>query len=227
MPDILDDRENHWLVLKDDGSTEVVSKTDRNRLLFEHGLSDVFRDRDEGASLTISDEEDTVTVSPLHVDDAAFHIISNDYDYTVPENEVDALIEIVAEAYDKTEGDEPKTWPIVDKLRQMMDTDVNPKVVDPLADATVFETEVEVKETGWLIHEHLLLTYDNELYNVLTESRTLSGGQAKLAGAKQQAYDVDTPSRRRFEDALPKRAMPEDLEFILLAVWAVDHTEPP
>lgn len=225
MPDILDDRMDHWLVLKDDGTTEMVSKTDRNKLLWEHELFDVFRDRE--ASVTISDEEDTVTIAPLDDESAAFHIVSSEYDYTVPENEVDALVEILVEAYEETEGDDPKTWPIVDKLRQMLDTEVNPHIVDPLSDAEVFEGAVEVKEAGWLIHEHLLLTYDNEMYNVLTESRTLSGGQAKLAGSKQEAYGVSTPSLRRVEAALPKRAHPEDLEFILLATWAIDHTEPP
>lgn len=216
MVRVLDERASHLLLLTDDGSTELVPKTDRNKLLWQYGLFGLLREQSE--SLVIEGDDEAVFVAPTgEHEDGAFRIVSSEFEYMVPENRVEELVEMLVAAYEETPGEAPRPAPIVERLTALLATEVDPADVDPLASLPPFADAVEVRDDGWYIHEHVLLTYDNEFFNLDTESKERSGGEAVPVGSKQEAYEL------QFAGETFNRVS----RFLTRAVWAVDHTEPP
>lgn len=224
MPEILDDRGDHVLVKHEDG-VELISWSPLTRLVWKHDLWGLLRDRDEP---WYAEDDDGLWVGIRPAEDGRFVIETADITHVIGQQQFDDLVAILDEAYEHADGDEPSPKPIVDALGRLLDTEVNPRAVDPVAEYPTFRDHVEVRDDGWFIHDHLLLTYDNEFYHPMTESKERSGGSVIPAGSNAKAYELQFRGTTTDEQAtLGEFTRTANVEFITRAKWAVDHTEPP
>lgn len=222
MARILETRDSHYLVQRDDGSVELVTRTDMNILIYEHNLAGLLKRGDE--VINIGDDP---RVQLIPNDDATeFTLRIGDDEFEVATHHKAALVKALLDAYDT--GAEPTTRPLLDFAGQLMDTAVNRNVVDRLADEPPFDTHVEVTENGWLINDHLLLTYDNEFYHPST-TRVDSSGSVVSGGSNKLAYDLRFDHRPDDHGQIALDSFDylgdtdDQVEFVARAYWAITY----
>lgn len=217
MPEILDERPNHLLILNDDGGTEMIPLSDHNRLLYKHGLFGLLRDESE--AWAAADGDDRVLVTPLG--NNQFEIEMDEMTVVTTPYEKPDLVTTLVEAYEA--DDAPSPWPVINGVMAMRDFDAHPGNVDPLAEIPTFADAVEVRENGWYINDHLMLSYNNEFRHEHIASHERSGDDVRALDSDQTAYELRFQRQMTLDDATNTRA--DDAEFIARAKWAVDHTE--
>lgn len=214
MPNVIEKKSGHLLVEQDDGSVDLINLSPFNRLLYENELFGLLKDQDE--SLTLSDDSHTVHIEPLG--DHSYRVnIKDALETELKPHEKSHLIDALTDAFDR-DGD-PAPKPVVSQVMSLRDYDVLPKDVDPAAKADSFADAVEVTHEGWLIHDSLLLTYNNEFVNRQTDSHKRSGDGVRST-EQAGAYDVRFESQTTIEqyDADHRAA-----RFVARAKWAVDN----
>jgi hypothetical protein len=230
MGRVLDNRKTHALVLQDDGETELIPWSDYNKLAYKHGLSGLLVDRDEHVQLT--NDEYAVTISPDMEGDREVYGINLDRldadwtEYvTVAEHDKSDLLDALLVTY---ETNPPDPQPLVALAAEILDYAVNPRVVDQLTALDVFD-DVDVQSDGWLIHDHVLLTYDNQFYHPNTD-RAKRDGTVLDDSANKPAYEVRFQRRPEGEgqlelDGFTGLGTTDDMvEFVTRALWAVTYT---
>lgn len=225
MPEILDNQETHALILRDDGTTETVTWNARNTLIYKHGLSDLLVERSE--LVVIEGESDTtVEVSPFGGDGSfTIHIERGDFSDSapVPEHRMDELLRALRDVY---EGDrDPR--PLVRLAGDILDYTVDPGRVQSLVAIEPFDDAVEVRDDGWYIYDHLLLTYNNEFYHPDSKGRDRSGNVVS-EGANKRAYELqfqsDHDAGQSSLGSFGGLGSDEDtVEFLARALWAITY----
>lgn len=215
MPEVIEERSGHLLVREDDGSVNLITLSPFNRLLYDHGLFGLLKAQDE--SLALSDDDWTVSIEPQGGNEYVVDI-EDSISPTLKPHEKSRLVDALVDAYD-TDAD-PDPEPIVSATMALRDYDVIPSLVDDLADIPSFDHAVEVTEDGWLIHDMLLLTYNNEFVNTRTDSHTRSGDSVRPT-TKEGAYEIRFRTQRTLDESYTDRDT--EARFIARAKWAVDN----
>jgi len=88
---------------------------------------------------------------------------------------------------------------------------------------------VSIRDNGWFINGHLLLTYEGDFYHADHMSRSRSGaiiGEGMSSKAYEQAVpDLDGEVSRSITiDGEQRRLTDSEVEFITKALWAVENT---
>lgn len=224
MPRILDNRDTHVLVLED-GETKLVPWSDYNTLVYKHGLHGLLVERDEILSLRGPPKTE---IAPDGDDGFSIRVSDGDQSYKVrvPPHERQSLLDALLTVYDDPERD---PQPLVDLVSQKLDFDVNPQIVEPLASTRPFDDAVEVTDDGWLIHGHVLLTYDNEFYHPNRRGADRDG-KVLDESANRNAYEVRFRQRPDGDGQVDLSGFSglgnedEMVDFVSRALWAVTYT---
>lgn len=223
---ILDERDNYVYIYDEEANeTELIPWSDLNKAVYKHGLRNLLVDRD--STYTFEKPSGTeVTVEPTERNGINVYLVSHGTAQVVvtPDNKK-VLLDALVRLYDSQENGDPDFSILDEMMSELADTAVLPEVVRPLAEQPYFEDAVEVMENGWLIHDHVLLTFDNEFYHPKVTSTTRSG--APVNGERRLAYEL------RFEQQDDGQSELGDFEgidpkgtktFIAMAIWAVEFT---
>jgi hypothetical protein len=224
MPRILDNRDTHVLVLED-GETKLIPWSDFNTLVYKHGLHGLLVARDEILHLR---GPPTVEIAPDGDEGFSITVSNNDHEYQVrvPQHETRQMLDALVDVYDDSDRD-PE--PLVELVDDQLGFDVNPNIVDTLADTRPFDDAVAVTKDGWLIHDHVLLTYDNEFYHPNQQAFTRNGEVVDEA-SDTHAYEVRFRQRPDGEGQLNLTGFAglgnedEMVDFVARALWAVTYT---
>lgn len=226
MPRILDNRDSHVLV-QEDGEVKLIPWSPRNKLLYKHGLHGLIVDRSEILSLR---GPPAVEIAPDGDSGFSIKVSHDDHEefedkVRIPPHGVQDLLEALATVYDTPERD---VTPILSLVRERLDFDVAPGIVRPLANVEPFDSTVEIVKDGWLIHDHVLLTYNNEFFHPKQRGYTRNGSTIDDS-ANQEAYEVRF-HRRPNSDGQAELTGFEGtgysdvlVDFVRRALWAVTY----
>jgi len=222
--EILEENNTNFLVLTDDGSTTTKTKSSNlNQLLFGYGLFDLLQ---EGSEIW-TQETDKGVLRVIPGNDAREYTIDPP---SVPNLVLGAhrktdLVDALMEAYEAEGRVDPQ--PIMNLYEEVRDGMVREEVLDPFH--PLIGSNVSVRENGWFINGHLLLTYEGEFYHSEHKSRNRSGSVIGT-GTSNKAYEqaVSEPdgeiSRSITIDGEQRRLTNSEVEFITKALWAVENT---
>lgn len=227
-PEILEENDTYWYVKKPDGTTTSITKSPRNRLLYDYNLYGLLRGGNDIVMFNHGDDTDGPPIRLVASDDA------REYQLKVGEAQpihlgehlksdlVDALIDVY-------EGEERDVTPLVEFYDAIRKDRVRNKVVDALASRQPFAEVVTSTEDGWLIHDHLLLTWKRDLHHPNTTAYNRRGNTV-AEGASEIAYDVEIREPRNSDtdreltvDGTTYRLTDAEMEFVALAMWGVKY----
>jgi len=223
--EILSDNDANWLVQYDDGSVDTVTKSPLNRLLFEHDLWGLLKRGDEIVTYSGDDKPDVTVISN---DDATEYILklsSSDDKLHLGEHQKPRLIEALHDVYSLDEG--VSVEPLLELYDDIREGMVRKRLMEKMASYGPFANTVELVEDGWLIHGHLLLTWECEFYHPDTTSRNPTGGVVIEKGSRATAYelrigrDQQNTTREITLDGNQYRLTDSEMEFVARAIWAV------
>ena len=107
------------------------------------------------------------------------------------------------------------------------DVSVRKRLINFVAKHEPFASVVEIVDDGWLIHGHLLLTWEREFYHPGTTSKTRSGSIIG-DGSTESAYKLSTDQRlgvnslREIQfEGQSHRLSDDEMDFIVRAMWSI------
>lgn len=223
--EILEENATNWLVMTDEGGTTTKTKSsDLNQLLYGHDLWGLLDTGDEIWQSSGAENEQRVTIIPG--DNECYTIRpENSPDLTLGAHHKTDLVDAMARMYEDLDGE--SVAPIMrlyDRIRADM---IRDDVLEPFAEA--FGDKVAVREAGWFINGHLLLTFEGEFYHPGTESRQRSGSGV-IGARSEEAYSINLNA---LEDDMARditlkgedyRLTNKEMKFLTRAMWAVEHT---
>lgn len=217
--EIIDNTPANYLVRRDDGTTDTLGKSKQNRLLIEHNLWGLLQDGTEVLSLDVADQP-PITVVPSE-EAREFTLSVGDYEsiHLGPHKKselVDALIE---------EEQEARAESLVTLFDRIRENRVRTEVIDAFLGQQPFADTVESNADGWLIHDHLLLTWECEFYHPNTTTYERSGSTVEQ-GSSEPAYEPDinppeSDERSVTLNGTDYRLTNAEMEFIARALWGV------
>ncbi|QLG30001.1 hypothetical protein HUG10_20560 (plasmid) [Halorarum halophilum] len=179
--------------------TRNVTKTNRNVLLYEHGLYDlVYGSGNEILELS----QTPYAAVASHEQEGTFTVWVNDEPpiETPPRMEEDVL-EAVREILD---NERRTIAPLTEIHKTILDTQVRRHVINRLLDEAPFSafTErglIDTESRGWLLYDQLLLTWEGEFRNQSNEDRRyeVSGSGVRQVESVNEAFSL---SRRGQQD---------------------------
>jgi len=227
--DILTESDTNWLIKYPDGRTKPVSKSPHNRLLYEHGLWGLLKG---GTDILVlhSDDEARATVRLTPSDDATeFALeVGNGDPIHIGEHNKSKLVEALRVHF---ECDDEDARPLVALYESIREDRIREDAMRALAEVPPFAEDVELQADGWLIHDHLLLTWEREFYHPNTTTRTVSGSAVNPASS-EPAYQVSvgTPqdvSRDVTLDGEQYRLTDGEMEFLAKAMFGITEAPMP
>lgn len=220
---IKDTTVSNWLIEFDDGTTDVVPKSKQNTLLIEHNLWGLLQEGTEVMTIDGTDDHPSITLVPS--DDAKeFTLRVGDYEALhLGAHHKSRLVNALADG--KAEDDVAAR--LLDLFDDLRNSQVRSRVVTALAERPPFSEHVEDTPGGWLVHDHLLLTWEREFYHPKTTSRNRSGGIVD-SGSSERAYNVnvslaDGHQRQVTLDGTDFRLTDAEMAFVAKALWAITH----
>lgn len=224
MPEILDNNDTNWLIRRDDGSIENVTKSPLNKLLFQHDLWGLLRDG--GEVLTFSGDEETPTVRVIAGDDAREYTLdlpgSEDGKLHLGEHLKSDLVDVLIDVYENEHDDASRLVELYDDVRENR---VREDVLRSFAERPPFAGVIEVVDDGWLIKGYLKLTWEGEFYHPDTSSRTVNSLTG--TGSAQEAYNLRFSSigndldRTVTLDGTTYRMTEAEMRFLAKGLWAM------
>lgn len=224
MPRVIENRGSHVFLQMDDGTVDVVPWSKQNKLVYKHGLENFLIERSEELQFN---QDPKVILSPDGDNQFRITVDLGDEELSsiVPQHMHKDFLDALDSVYQSEQRD---IQPLLDLAEDLIDYKVYPPYVEKFADIPLFADAVEVKEEGWLINDHVLLTYDNEFYhpNVQDSRRD---GKVLDESANRIAYELrfknrpDTSGQTRLE-SFDGFNTDEVVEFIARAMWAVSYT---
>lgn len=221
MTQILDDTSSNWLVRWDDGTTEMVAKSNMNKLLMEHDLWGLLRDGTEILTIPPDGKKPRVTLIPDH-GAKSYRLQVADYErITIGPHQKPRLVDVILAG---KRSNEVRSR-LVDLYDEIRESRVRSVVTSAFAERPPFVDAVEDTADGWLIHGYLLLTWEGDFYhpNTTTYDR---GGNVIGEGMSEAAYNVSIapPAGENREIRLNEkdfRLTNSELQFVAKALWAV------
>lgn len=217
--EIIDETSSNWLV-QDDGDLRNIPKSKQNRALIDHGYWGLLQRGDEVLMLGAGTEnQTTVTLTPN--EDAT--------EFTLQLDDVPPIVlgehhksEVVAALVDN-ETEPERIAALVELFHSVRDDMVREEVVGAFLDTGVFE-HAEERDDGWFFHDHLLLTWECDLYHPNTNRFTRTGSVVK-EGSGEAAYEIRTgitkEQNKTIEiDGREYLLTNKEMDFISKALWA-------
>jgi len=226
--DILTESDTNWLIKYPDGRTKPVSKSPHNRLLYEHGLWGLLKDGSD--ILVLHSDEDRATVRVTPSDDAtefALEVGNGDPIHIGEHKKTDLVNALTTHFVDG--NDEAKT--LVGLYESIREDRIREDAMRHLAQVPPFTDDVELQADGWLIHDHLLLTWEREFYHPNTTTRTVSGSAVNPASS-EPAYQVSVGKPQGLArdvtlDGEQYRLTDGEMEFLAKALFAITEAPTP
>lgn len=222
---VLDENETNFLVHTDDGTATKTKASNLNKLLFGHNLAGLLQEGSEVWSIN-PDGEPRVTVIPdENAECYTIRIEDAPQDLNLGKHHKTDLVDVLAEVYQEHDGESVK--PLLRLYEDVRENMVRDFLLDQFQ--KVFGDRVEVRDQGWFINGHLLLTFENEFYHSEAVSRNRSGSVIG-EGMSIEAYglQMDDPAadinRRVSYDGEDYRLTDAEMEFLGRAMWAIEET---
>lgn len=226
-PKVLDENGTNWLVQFPDGSTQPVTKSTMNRLLYEHNLWGLLKGGDQ---MLVIQRDDSPNVEVIPNDDSTEFIIEVGHGdpLHLGQHHKSALIDVLATAR-TDDGFDPE--PVIDFYEQIRGDRIREDLMRELGSKSLFRDAVEVTADGWLIHDHLLLTWESEFYHPDTTTRTVHGSAVSPASS-EPAYSMSiskSPTENRNVTVNGERYRFTDAEMTFLAkgLWGITKAPTP
>jgi hypothetical protein len=223
---VIDETPTSWLIATENGGTETKTKcSPLNQLLYGHDLFGLLQHGDEIWMKDV-DGEKAVTIIPSQESECFTLRLEDCPDLTLGEHHKTDLIEAMAEMYDEHDGESVE--PLVALYDEIRSNMAREEVLSVFSAA--LSEWVEVREDGWYINGHVLLTLEGEIYHPGTNSRKRSGNGVVNDGSSVQAYGLraaDLTSgmdREITEDDETYRLTDREMKFIGKAIWLVENT---
>jgi hypothetical protein len=220
-PEVLDDNPTNWFVQFPDGSTDIVTKSNLNKLLFKHNLWGLLRDGTTTWEYHASGR--TVLIQPR--DENEYELSVNGANPVVlgPHHKSD-LVDALVDHYESEEGgNADELVALYDRVREQQ---IRSNVVGKFIDVPPIAGSATGVSSGWLINDHLLLTWEGDFLHPDTTSRQRNGSVIS-DGASENAYKVDVEwedvgmSREIEIDGNKIRLSNAEMKFLANALWAV------
>lgn len=224
---ILDETETNWLIEYPNGTIETVTKSAHNRLLYEYDLWGLLKNGSEIVQIEDDTDGTRVTITP-NDDSTEFTLQVDDTEpLHIGEHHTADLVEALVDVYDRDEGVEP----LVTLFHDIRENRVREEVMQAMGEMAPFEAAVTVQNDGWLIHGHLLLTWDQEFHHPNTTTRTVHGS-AVSPGSSEPAYKMNfrskSPNNRTITvDGAEYLLTDKEMEFLARALWAITEAPTP
>lgn len=184
--EVLESNPTNFLVLTDEGEVEPITRTDTNTLLFDHNLWGVLRDGTDILSLSGTEDEPGVSVTPSPDAREFMVAVDDEAPAYLGEHWKSDFVEALRKTYD---DDDRSVQPLLDLVRNLREMQIDPGDVAPLLTVEPFASAVEERMGGWLINDHLLLSWEGDFYHPGTTSRRVSGSSV-ARGSSDSAYEV-------------------------------------
>lgn len=226
MQTILDDNQENWLVMTDDGSTTTKTKASPlNQLLYEHDLWGLLESNDEIWMKEGREDEPSVKIIPS--DDERYVVnISQAPDLILGAHKKTDLIDAMLKIYEEHDGE--SVAPIINLYDSIREDMIRDEVLGGFL--KVLPDKVAERDEGWFINGHVLLTFEGEFFHPNTNSRKRSG-QTVLPSSSEKAYNVDienpeeSMSRNFSFDGANWRLTDKEVSFLAKAMWALKNTD--
>lgn len=225
-PYILEETNANWYVVKPDGSTENIPKSPENRLLYEHNLYSFLRHGND--VLVFNTDSDDTEVRVIASEDASeYDMIVGDGDrlHLGPHLKSD-LVNALIEVYD---GDERDPAPLIEMYDDIRSERVREPVINELSAREPFASAVTTSADGWLIHDHLLLTWERDLHHPDTTAYNRRGNTV-AEGSSEIAYELrvgepssDDADRQLTVNGETYRLTDAEMEFVAKAAWGLKY----
>jgi hypothetical protein len=223
-PRILEETNANWYVLKPDGTTENIPKSPENRLLYEHNLYGLLR---EGDDILVIDHDDRPRVRLVAGENAVEYTLTvgNGGPLHLGAHMKGGLVNRLVEVYEGDRAVEPLISYYDDVRRDRVRSDV----ISELAAREPFASAVESSADGWLIHDHLLLTWERDLHHPDTTAYNRRGNTV-AEGSSEIAYELrvrnpsnDSDQRQLTVDGTTYRLTDAEMEFVAKATWGLKY----
>lgn len=210
---VLESNPTNFLILTDEGEVEPITRTDTNTLLLDHGLWGLLRDGTDILSLQGTDDEPGVSITPTEDATEFMVAVEGEPPAYLGEHWKSDFVEALRKVYDSDEENRP-VEPMLKLVRNVREMQIDPGEVAPLLEVEPFASSVEERMGGWLINDHLLLSWEGDFYHPGTTSRRVSGSSV-ARGSSDSAYEVSFVANKQ-------RTLNIDVEtFVSNAAWAV------
>ena len=224
MPTILDETDANLLVQHDNGRVEMISLSPMNKLLYDHDLWGLLREGDEILMIGATDTTPRVEVAPIEDEDNGYNLVVDDLEplHLGPHHQ-SRLIDALMDYY---ESDTPEQ--LIRMFDSIRNKQIRPCIFESLATKAPFSQAVEHEDGGWLIYDHLLLTFEGKFHHPDTTSRRVSGS-AVSNGSSQEAYKINVQSttkdmdRTLTIDGQKFRLSDNEMEFFAKSIWALKN----
>jgi hypothetical protein len=226
MVSILEENESNWLIATESGTTTKTKSSDLNQLLYGHDLFGLIEDGTQIWQNSGAEGEPSVTLIPGEEAKKYTIEISEAPKLTLGKHHKTDLIDALAAVYEEHDGN--SVQPILDLYDSIREDMIREDVLRPFADA--LSDKVVVRDDGWFINGHLLLTLEGDMFHPDTKSHKRSGSQCIPLGSKEDAYSVniDNPSQSMSRsvsvDGEEYRLTTKEMHFIAKAMWSVENT---
>jgi len=226
MVTILEDNDTNWLIATESGTTTKTKSSDLNQLLYGHDLFALIEDGTQIWQNNGAEREPSVTLIPGEEAKKYTIEISEAPKLTLGKHHKTDLIDALAAVYEEHDGN--SVQPILDLYDSIREDMIREDVLRPFADA--LSDKVGVRDDGWFINGHLLLTLEGDMFHPETKSHKRSGSQCIPLGSKESAYSVrvgkpeQSMSRNVTVDGEDYRLTTKEVRFVAKAMWAVENT---
>jgi len=224
---VLEKNATNFLVRNEDGSiTTKTRDSDLNKLLFGHNLYGLI---EEGSSVWQSsgaESEPEVTIIPDDESKSYTVRLDNAPDLTLGPHYKTDLIEALAAVYEQHDAE--SVAPLISLYDDVRESMIRKEVLAPFAKA--FSDKVEVRDDGWFINGHLLLTFEGDFFHPNSQSRTRNGRGVTSHQSQMQAYSVDISNGSADMDrdvtlnGESYRLTDTEMNFLAKAIWAFENT---
>lgn len=225
-PDIITENATNWLIEFPDGSVKPVTKSPKNRLLYDHGMWGLLNGGDE---IIIIEDSNTpaVQIIPNETSTEFTIEIEDGQPITLGEYKRSKLIDALMKAVEAGDDDGLLAEPIIDFYERIRRDQVRTDVMEMLGEIEPFASTVEVWADGWYIRDHLLLTWEQEFYHPDTTTRSVSGSDIRQASS-EPAYDIHVSRPDRMDrtftlEGESYRLTDAEMTFLAKGLWAITN----
>lgn len=225
--EVIEENAVNYLVLTDDGRTTTKTKdSNLNKLLFGHNLHGFLQSGEEVWMSNGATDDPKVTVIPDDNAECYTIRVEEAGDLTLDKKRKTDLVDAMAKVYEEHDG--KTTKPILDLYNRVRENMVRADLLDNFAE--LLSEKVVVRDDGWFINGHLLLSYEGDFSHPNTESMKRSGQQTLPIGASVSAYNLnvdaaDTDMERSISfDGENYWLTNGEVEFLAKGMWAIEKT---
>jgi hypothetical protein len=223
---VLEENKTNYLVMTSDGRAVTKTKSSNlNQLLYGHNLSGLLEAQEEVLQIAPeAEDEPTATIIPHGDQEYELKFSSFPKPLVLAPHHKTLLVDALAEVFQ--EHDSETVAPLAALYEDIREDMVRNSALEAFSALP----GVEVRESGWFINGHLLLSWEREFYHPNNDSRTRAGSTVVPVKSSAEAYNVRIASaeadmdRTVENDGTEYRLTDSEVEFLAKAMWAIKNT---